>query len=425
MANPSPASGYGGVDLSQPGKGRAAAIKAAAAQLQGYGNNVGESPVFLPVQLVEPSPTTGLAHPTGLLPPLFQHGQAGHGLHRAPLGPDLLNQPAQGMTQIHPFVQNTKMSDHFGVGGLGAPKPAAVHLVVLPPPTYIQTQTASLPPPAPRQSANASSRVGKPSAANTDGYCWRKYGEKVVKGSPNPRSYYKCSHAGCGAKKIVERDSKGDTLLAETKGEHNHAAPLGGGGARGGSGGGAGSRAKRGGGAGAGGMGGASPEPAYEGAGPSFAAAASAWAYPQDQAGTGGGSVGSGGVDAYGQQLLSDELALTHEMLLRGSSRLTVPPPSLMPIPAVLNAQALDNDDDASGVSLSSMAPPPSATAPANEAAAALMAAASVLLNAGVQQPRSRGGSQALFLPGTTRDDSDRAPAFPGSRPGNVDATPH
>lgn len=33
-----------------------------------------------------------------------------------------------------------------------------------------------------------------------------RYGEKQVKGSPYPRSYYKCSHQGCQVKKIVERD---------------------------------------------------------------------------------------------------------------------------------------------------------------------------------------------------------------------------
>lgn len=34
-----------------------------------------------------------------------------------------------------------------------------------------------------------------------------RYGEKIVKGSPCPRSYYKCSQLNCGAKKIVERDN--------------------------------------------------------------------------------------------------------------------------------------------------------------------------------------------------------------------------
>ena len=43
-------------------------------------------------------------------------------------------------------------------------------------------------------------------AANDDGYHWRKYGEKQVKGSPYPRAYYKCSQEGCMAKKIVEKN---------------------------------------------------------------------------------------------------------------------------------------------------------------------------------------------------------------------------
>lgn len=39
-----------------------------------------------------------------------------------------------------------------------------------------------------------------------------------MKGSPYPRSYYKCSHAGCNVKKIVERDPKtGDVSSAIAK----------------------------------------------------------------------------------------------------------------------------------------------------------------------------------------------------------------
>ncbi|WPT17672.1 WRKY transcription factor WRKY24 [Picochlorum sp. SENEW3] len=64
-------------------------------------------------------------------------------------------------------------------------------------------------------------------AANDDGYNWRKYGEKNVKGSKYPRSYYKCSTPGCTMKKVVERDPVSgiisNTLLKG--GEHNHPRP--------------------------------------------------------------------------------------------------------------------------------------------------------------------------------------------------------
>lgn len=39
----------------------------------------------------------------------------------------------------------------------------------------------------------------------------------MVKGSSNPRSYYKCSHQSCAAKKIVERNEAGDILATEYK----------------------------------------------------------------------------------------------------------------------------------------------------------------------------------------------------------------
>ncbi|KAL0399146.1 UNVERIFIED_CONTAM: putative WRKY transcription factor 20 [Sesamum radiatum] len=38
-----------------------------------------------------------------------------------------------------------------------------------------------------------------------DGYNWRKYGQKLVKGSEFPRSYYKCTYPNCEVKKIFER----------------------------------------------------------------------------------------------------------------------------------------------------------------------------------------------------------------------------
>ncbi len=44
-----------------------------------------------------------------------------------------------------------------------------------------------------------------------------RYGEKIVKGSVNPRSYYKCSHPTCPAKKVVERSGGGDIVNTEYK----------------------------------------------------------------------------------------------------------------------------------------------------------------------------------------------------------------
>ncbi|TXG61852.1 hypothetical protein EZV62_013215 [Acer yangbiense] len=56
-----------------------------------------------------------------------------------------------------------------------------------------------------------------------DGYKWRKYGKKVVKNSPNPRNYYKCSVEGCPVKKRVERDRDDPRYVITTyEGVHNH-----------------------------------------------------------------------------------------------------------------------------------------------------------------------------------------------------------
>ncbi|KAI9081167.1 hypothetical protein K1719_036926 [Acacia pycnantha] len=59
-----------------------------------------------------------------------------------------------------------------------------------------------------------------------DGYRWRKYGQKAVKNSPFPRSYYRCTTVGCGVKKRVERSSDDPAIVVTTyEGQHKHPSP--------------------------------------------------------------------------------------------------------------------------------------------------------------------------------------------------------
>ncbi|KAG2717620.1 hypothetical protein I3760_03G184000 [Carya illinoinensis] len=59
-----------------------------------------------------------------------------------------------------------------------------------------------------------------------DGYRWRKYGQKAVKNSPYPRSYYRCTSPKCIVKKRVERSFQDpSTVITTYEGQHNHHCP--------------------------------------------------------------------------------------------------------------------------------------------------------------------------------------------------------
>lgn len=73
-----------------------------------------------------------------------------------------------------------------------------------------------------KKSLVITSTIDRPSY---DGYNWRKYGQKQVKGSENPRSYYKCTHPNCPVKKKVERSLDGQIAEIVYNGEHNHLKP--------------------------------------------------------------------------------------------------------------------------------------------------------------------------------------------------------
>ncbi|CAN5956860.1 unnamed protein product [Sphagnum jensenii] len=192
------------------------------------------SPVLLPTSQSEPSPTTG-TFPLGVStffntssgfpkpimaidPSSKDKSTADQGFQVAP------SSSALGASAGLPLVHTTMP---FSVP-LDVPSFQAAHVQA-----HVQQQQQQIAPDS-EQNSQASEQdhllpptsiTAFPERASEDGYNWRKYGQKQVKGSEYTRSYYKCTQAHCPMKKKVERSHDGQVTEIVYKGEHNHAKP--------------------------------------------------------------------------------------------------------------------------------------------------------------------------------------------------------
>lgn len=120
--------------------------------------------------------------------------------------PSFSSAPASSMSHLRPLPSTASLQQHI-------PPPLPDSKIIKESSDFSQSDQKFQPP---------NFAVDKPT---DDGYNWRKYGQKQVKGSEFPRSYYKCTHPNCPVKKKVERSLDGQITEIIYKGQHNHSQP--------------------------------------------------------------------------------------------------------------------------------------------------------------------------------------------------------